>query len=144
MKRDLKTHLNKKMIYLDTNIFVIAVLEGGKAKEILNKLVDKNIQAFTSIITWDEFVWAIKKATLDYDFAKKEGEKFLFLPNLRFLDINFDVIKKAQDLIEDYNLNPRDSIHVATAVLKGIREIISDDPDLDKAKEIKRVSIINF
>ncbi len=132
------------MIYLDTNIFVIAVLEGGKAKEILNKLADKKTQAFTSIITWDEFVWSIKKATLDYEFAKKEGKRFLFLPNIKFVDVSFDIVKKAKELIENYNLNPRDAIHIATAIVKGVREIISDDPDLDKAKEIKRVSISNF
>jgi len=132
------------MIYLDTNVFVTAVLEGGKAKEILNKLADNKIQAFTSIITWDEFVWSIKKATSDYDFARKEGKRFLFLPNLKFLDVNFDIIKKAQELVENYNLNPRDAIHIATALIKGIHEIISDDPDLDKAKEIKRITIRNF
>src|SRR3989344_4479171 len=73
-----------------------------------------------------------------------KGKRFLFLPNLKFLDVNFDIIKKAQELVEDYNLNPRDAIHIATALIKGIHEIISDDPDLDKAKEIKRITISNF
>ncbi len=132
------------MIYLDTNVFVIAVLEGGKAKEILDNLAANKIKAFTSIITWDEFVWAIKKTTLDYEFAKKAGKRFLFLPNLKILDVNFDTIQKAQELIENYNLNPRDAIHISSALIKGIYKIISDDADLDKAKQIKRVPIEEF
>lgn len=142
MKKDLK--LNKEVVYLDTNLFVFAVLENGKAKEILKKLAKGTIKAVTSVITWDEFVWAMKKTTSDYDFAKKEGKRFLFLPNLTLADLNFDIVKKAQDLIENYNLKPRDSLHIATAISKGINKIISDDSDLDNIKEVKRISINEF
>jgi len=37
-----------------------------------------------------------------------------------------------------YNLHPRDSIHVASALNKKINVFISDDSDIDQVKEIKR------
>ena len=46
--------------------------------------------------------------------------------------------KKNEEIIEKYNLKPRDAIHVASALTNNIKEIVSDDPDFDKVKEIKR------
>ena len=46
---------------------------------------------------------------------------------------------KAQKLIKFYNIKPRDALHAATALLQGSNEIISDDIDFDKIKEIKRL-----
>ena len=40
--------------------------------------------------------------------------------------------------MEKYNLSPRDSIHVASALNKKAPIIVSDDEDFDQIKEVKR------
>lgn len=132
------------MIYLDTNVFVFAALGNKKAKDILAGVITGKITAATSTATWDEVVWAIKKTTQDYEFAKIEGKRLLNLNNIPLLDLTVTVLEKSQGLIEEYNLKPRDAIHIASALIKNIITIISDDPDLDRVKNIKRISINNF
>ena len=58
-----------------------------------------------------------------------------------FIGANKSILFKAQQLIEEYNLKPRDAIHAATALVNGINEIISDDSDFDKIKEIRRIPL---
>ena len=132
------------MIYLDTNIFVYAAINNGKlgekCRKLLFEIVEHKIQAYTSIITWDEVVYAIWKKK-GREKALEEGKIFLTLPNINFLNTNRNTVAKAQEIIEKYNLKPRDAIHVASALTNNIKEIISDDPDFDKVKEIKRRKI---
>lgn len=130
--------------YLDTNIFLYPLTyEDDKAdicKKILEKVVKKEIIAYTSVLCWDEFVYVLRKEK-GKEIANEEGEKFLKFLNLVFLDANKVILFKAQEIISKYNLKPRDAIHAASAIVNGIKEIISDDPDFDKIKEIKRVKL---
>lgn len=133
--------------YLDTNVFLYPILyEDEKAdicKEILKKVVNKELTAYTSVLCWDEFVYTIRKEK-GKEIAEQGGEKFLQFPNLVFLDANKIILFKAQEIIKNYNLKPRDAIHLATALINGINEIISDDPDFDKIKEINRIKLEEF
>ena len=51
------------------------------------------------------------------------------------------VIREAQKIVEKYRIKPRDAIHVACALKNGIKKVISDDPDLDRVKEIERIKL---
>jgi hypothetical protein len=135
------------MKYIDSNVFIYPVIYNEnteklakEAKKILVKIAEGDLEASTSFLTWDEVVWVVRK-TIDKKSAVKEGEKFLQFPKLEMLEINKNVILKAQDLIDRYKLRPRDAIHVASALENNIKEIISDDPDLDVVKEITRIRI---
>ncbi len=132
------------MNYLDANIFIYAVGSLDEKKEkclkILNKVVGGEIEACTSFLTWDEFVHVVRKLW-GREVATSEGKKFLQFPNLHFIKTDREVISKAQELISEYNLKPRDAIHAASALVKGVREIISDDSDFDKVKGLKRVRV---
>ena len=133
--------------YLDSNVFLYPLLYGGdKAKgaiEILRGFLDKEFIAYTSLLTWDEFVYVLRKEK-GKDIAGEESKKFLNLPNLVFLDVKRDILFKAQELISEHNLRPRDAIHAASAILNGINEIISDDEDFDRLKELKRVKLEEY
>lgn len=133
--------------YLDSNIFLNSILYdddiASKCKKIIYKIVKKEIIGTTSILTWDELVYIIRK-NLGKEIAITEGEKFLKMPNLVFIDVNKNIVYKAQKLVNKYNLKPRDAIHTATAILNDIQEIISDDNDFDKIDEIKRISPEEF
>lgn len=98
------------------------------------------MKAATASLTWDELVWSIRKIC-GAEIAIDEGKRFLEFPNLKILSIDEKTIKEAQEIVEKYKLKPRDAIHVSCAIKNNIKEIISDDCDFDKIKEIKRVRL---
>lgn len=132
------------MNYLDSNIFIYAInnddSNGETCRKILTDVALDRIKAFTSCLTWDEIVHIVKKEK-NREISIIEGNKFLSFPNLIILKIDKSVISFAQRLIINYSLDPRDAIHVATALSNNIHQIISDDKDFDKIKEIKRIKI---
>lgn len=135
------------MKYVDANIFILAIAGDNERKQraenILTKIIRGDIEAFTSFLSWDEFVYIIKKH-LGREISLKEGKKFLEFPYLEFIDVDRAVVSKAQELMELYFLGPRDAIHAATALVNGANEIISDDSDFDKIEEIKRIPLEKF
>lgn len=133
------------MKYLDSNVFIYPVIAAEKtekkaalAKSVLIKLAEGSLRGYTATLTWDELVWSVRRF-IDVKTAIIEGRKFLDFPNLKLLRVDESVIRSAQEIIQKYNIKPRDAIHVGCAIKNGIREMISDDEDFDKIKEIKRV-----
>jgi uncharacterized protein len=135
------------MPYLDSNVFIYPVIyqaesepKAKKAKELLLSVEKGRLVAYTSTLTWDEVVWVVSK-TMGRAEGVNQGKKLLGFPNLKFISTDNSVISHAQRLSEKYKINPRDAIHLASALEKKITEIVSDDSELDKLKEIKRVSL---
>ena len=128
------------MKYCDTNFFINAILGDKSITSFISRSVKGEFTICTSSITWDELVWALKKS-YNYQLGIDSGRMFLNIPKLIHLNLNKEIINNAQNFIEFYKIRPKDAIHVATALANGITEIISDDSDFDKVKEIKRVSI---
>ena len=132
------------MVYLDSNIFLYAMLystesqpKAKKAKEILHKIENGSLSAVTSTLTWDEVVWIVGR-TISRNDGIAQGQKLLGFPNLVFISVDESVLAQAQRLMNKYKLSPRDSIHAASAIGKRIKTVISDDEDFDQIKEIKR------
>jgi predicted nucleic acid-binding protein len=135
------------MSYIDSNVFIYPILyaaesepKANKATQILLSIEKAELPAFTSTLTWDEVVWVISK-TMGRSEGINQGQKLIGFPNLEFIGADANVLSQAQSLIEKYNLSPRDSIHVASAIQRKIKTIISDDKDIDQVKEIKRVPL---
>jgi len=135
------------MIYLDANVFLNAALnrekEGEKARDIIRKLQKGEIAAATSALSFDEVFWIVKKHR-DFNKALKATKALLEIPNLIFLEVNDETLWSAYNLAEKYRLDPRDAIHLASALNHGIFTIVSEDEDFDKVKEIKRRSVLDF
>ncbi len=135
------------MIYLDANIFLCATLNEGvlgqKSRVLMSKIVKKEQIGYTSYLTWDEFVHTLKKL-FGREAAVDQGEKFLNFLNLQFIPADETVLSKAQQLIKKYTLDPRDAIHIATALVHKIPTIISNDSDFTKVQEIKVTSLENY
>ncbi|MFH1585433.1 MAG: PIN domain-containing protein [archaeon] len=130
--------------YIDANVFVQGILrEDNNSKEVVLKMAKKEFIGVTSILSWDEITFIVKKF-LGKEVAETEGKKFFRLPNLLFIDAKKEIILRAQRLFERYNIGPRDAIHIATAIHAGAKEIISEDSDFDKVDEISRISIKEF
>ncbi|MFG1545322.1 MAG: type II toxin-antitoxin system VapC family toxin [Thermoplasmataceae archaeon] len=135
----------KETFYIDSNVFLYPVLYGDlkeseRAREILSQIERKDIQAYTSTLTWDEVSYVIER-TLGKTDAIEIGKKFLNFPFLRFIAVDDEVIRRSQALREKYNLKPRDSIHLSCAIERNIFKIITDDADFDEIKEIQRIPI---
>jgi len=135
------------MIYIDANVFIYPVIYDEtverrvlNAKNILNKIAEGTLRSATASLTWDELTWIVRK-TLGMKVAIDLGKKFLEFPNLKILSIDEKVIKEAQKLVESYNVKPRDAIHAGCAIKNNIKEIVSDDPDFDRIKKIKRIGL---
>jgi predicted nucleic acid-binding protein len=115
----------KGRVYVDANIFLNAILydpgeneEARRAIEFLDTIRKGAIHAMTSALTWDEFVWVLRKE-MDETTAKAKGREFLSFPHLHFVDITASLVSKAQDILEQHGVKPRDAIHLATAVASG-------------------------
>lgn len=129
------------MLYIDSNVFIYAALNteeiGERARALLLKVQQGKEQASSSALTFDELVWAVKKHRTVED-AINVGEVFLNFPNLRLTLMNGELLASALNLIRKYRLDPRDSIHAATAILERAEAIVSTDTHFDKIKEIRR------
>ncbi|MEM2937488.1 MAG: type II toxin-antitoxin system VapC family toxin [Candidatus Bathyarchaeia archaeon] len=129
------------MLYIDSNVFIYAALNmneiGERARSILRKVQQGEERAFSSALTFDEIVWAVKKYRSVED-AIHAGEAFLSFPNLKIAKVDEELLALALKLIRKYRLDPRDSIHAATAIMGKAEAIISTDEHFDKIKEIGR------
>ena len=133
--------MNKR--YIDANIFIQGILrDDNRYKEIILKIANNEFVGITSVLSWDEIVFVVGKF-LGNDVAIKVGKEFFGLPNMEFIDAKKEIILKAQKILEKYNIKPRDAIHTATAMHLNIKEIISEDKDFDKIKEIKRIDPVD-
>ncbi|MBS3133146.1 type II toxin-antitoxin system VapC family toxin [Candidatus Woesearchaeota archaeon] len=138
--------MRKNMVYIDANVFVQAVLRdeseiaASYAKSVLRKIAERDLTASTTVLTWDELVWACRKA-MTFEDALEKGKMLLKTGNLTLEDATKSVINKASELAEKYGIKPRDAIHAATAILGNEKEIISDDADFDRVKELKRITL---
>jgi predicted nucleic acid-binding protein len=135
------------MIYLDANVFLTATLdEGGagkNAKALLRQVQVGGTAAATSALTYDEVFWLVKKHR-GHDDALMSAGALLMLPNLTIIDVTVEVVWRAHKLLEEYSLDPRDAIHAACALTRGIKKVVSEDRHFDRVKGIKRASIKGF
>jgi predicted nucleic acid-binding protein len=78
---------------------------------------------------------------LSRDDGTRQGRILLGFPNLEFIDVNEGILTVAQTMLDKYKLSQRVSIHVASAMNRKIKTVISDDEDFDKVKEITRTPL---
>ena len=132
------------MIYIDASVFVFAALNtehvGEEARSLLRDVQTGKLEATSSALTFDELVWAVKRNRTSED-AIASGEAFLNMPRLRLVDVDGTILSRALALMRKYQLDPRDSIHAASALTEGAEVIISTDKHFDRIKEIRREGI---
>ncbi|MBS7611566.1 type II toxin-antitoxin system VapC family toxin [Candidatus Bathyarchaeota archaeon] len=133
------------MFYIDSNIFLYLVIydessvaEAKRARDFLLKIALREIDAYTSTLTWGEVTWIIRRI-FGVGFSIIEEKRLLSFPNLKFLGMRKTTILKAQEVMEKYKLRPRDAIHVSVVLENKISTLVSFDRDFDLISEIRRI-----
>lgn len=133
--------------YLDTSLFIPSILDttasAEKARQIIDDIQNGKTFGYTATLTFDEIAYAVRRIA-GFEKSLIAGSYFLKIRNLNFINVSYETVAFAQDLIKAYKLKPRDAIHAACAVSKGIKIIVSDDADFDSVKELERKSIKEF
>lgn len=133
--------------YLDSNIFIYAILDtgekGGLAGKILNSMQDGKFKGMTSHISFEETVFVVWK-----EKGKKQaisaGENLLSLHNLEIINSSREIMAETIECIKETGLKPRDSMHLAAMKSKSITEMLTEDTDFQKAKSIIKYTIMEF
>lgn len=135
---------NLNMMYFDANVFIYPLIyninlnvNANTANYYLELLVTGKMVGYTCTLTWDEVFYKIKQ--LYGNIKADQASKTLFtFPNLNFVNVDFEIISKAQKIAMLFNTMPRDAIHAACALEYCNGEIISNDLHFDRIKGLKR------
>ena len=132
-----------QMIYLDSNVFINAILyddvKGQQSRNLLS-FIQAEQPAATSALTFDEVNWIVRKAK-GLELSLIASKNLLEIQNLEFLDVNITILWKAYNIIKEYGIAPRDAIHAACAISNNIAIIVSEDEHFDNVKELKRKTV---
>lgn len=135
---------NLNMMYLDSNVFIYPLIYESDLEESVKKagyyldlLITGKIVGYTCTLTWDEVFYIVKRS-IGIEEAGQAGKVLLAFPNLKFVNVDFEIISKAQKIAQGFNVMPRDAIHAACALEYCNGEIISNDLDFDGIIGLKR------
>ena len=136
------------MYYLDANAFIYpALYEGPKADgagTLLRAIVAGEVGGATAALTIDEVVYAIASQD-NRETAIEQGKRLLELPNVRILDVEGQHLLQALTAMEKHaTFSPRDAIHYAVMVDRGIFSVASDDRDFDTIPDVERHPLESF
>lgn len=163
---DIKDFPSNEKIYIDSNIFIYVVLENPKyissCKTFLEKVERGEIKAAISPLVVDEVCFKIiiekLKSKLGIDTNSKIIQKlkekpelinktkpelitFLFIienyKGLEVVSVDPHTGTKTFSNILNYNLFPRDALHLSVMDFHGIKNIATADPDFERVGEIK-------
>lgn len=132
------------MTYFDANVFIYPLIyeetlaDAAIASGYLEQLVRGQIIGYTCTLTWDEIFYIVLQKS-GHTQAVTAGEAFLNFPNLQFINVDHELITKAQEIARDFNVKPRDAIHAASALKRCNGEIISNDSGFDVIDGINRM-----
>lgn len=93
-----------------------------------------------SCLVLDEVFWIVRKHR-GKDSAVTIWKDMINIPNIRFLPLTQATSLYSIELIEKYDLRPRDAIHAGVMKENGITKILSDDSDFDRVTFIERISV---
>ncbi len=127
--------------YVDINVFVYWLGKHPTLGETAYKWVKRIEEApkgkyLTSSLTLYELPIILAGLTgrnlADKTFIETAVDSITSLPGLQIAPLTAEEITQAVSLMKEYDLDYEDAIHLATALRKSVKEIISNDRDFDK------------
>ena len=133
-------------MYLDSNIFIFAILDEGKlgddCREIMRRIRSRSSVFAASFLVVDEVIWILKKDIGKND-AIKVAKSILSLP-INWIPIHHRVMIRMVDNHERTSLDPRDALHLSSMQENGISVIVSYDKDFDRIEGIERLTASEY
>ena len=128
------------MIFLDANFLIYLNSGVSEVKEYYIKLLTYE-SLFSDPLVIDEVIYVSKKK---YGVKYCDTIEFLdeiVLKYLTVLPITIKEYERAKEIMRKYSVKPSDAFHIAVMLNNSINVILSEDKDLDKVAEIKRIWI---
>ncbi|BDB98521.1 type II toxin-antitoxin system VapC family toxin [Saccharolobus caldissimus] len=128
------------MIFLDANFLIYLNLGVSEVKEYYIKLLTYE-SLFSDPLVIDEVIYVSKKK---YGVRYCDTIEFLdeiVLKYLTVLPITIKEYERAKEIMRKYSVRPSDAFHIAVMLNNSINVILSEDKELDKVVEIKRIWI---
>lgn len=133
------------MIYLDSNIFIIAANKNdgrcGNALKLLERMEKGQINCCTSVIAIDEVVWGISNLVGEEE-AKEIWSSLLEEPNLDLISLEELDISSAKNYFPD--LDPRDCLHLQAFKKSKSDFLVTEDKDFEDLEKINSLRISEF
>lgn len=132
------------MLYLGANFFIFALLDTGekgqRAAEIHRSIAQGKERAVTSPLALDELMWVLIRTSKKH-LLRTAVEGVYATPNLDVVAIPTTTPLTALNLIEQYDIKPRDAFHAAIMKENELSQIVTDDEDFDRVEWIKRIRL---
>lgn len=121
----------RHLVCWDSNCF-IAVLadEAGRADICLEILEQARLGEIDLCASYLALVETVKIPSLDDEETERRIRSFFDSPFIEKLGLNDEVATEARRLQRIANLDPRDAIHLATAIIAGADALHTYDRDL--------------
>lgn len=131
--------------YLDVNVFVYWITDsnefGDKATYWIEQIEEHPGEFITSTLTIYEtaiiIAGQIGKTLKDPRFTNQISMAFSNLPNLEIAPLTSQQIIEAPALMQGFNLDFEDAIHLTVALDNDAAQIISNDRDFDRAPLVR-------
>ena len=105
----------------------------------LNLMAEHRI--YTDVLVLDEVIYVSKKRYSVPYVTTLSFIEAIVLPYTTILPLSEDEYREAAKLIEKYNVKPSDALHIGAMITNRIPTLVSEDKELDRISEIKRVWI---
>lgn len=126
------------MIFLDANFLIYLNSGVSEIKEYYIKLL-RHGSLFSDPLVLDEVIHVSKKK---YGIKYSDSIEFLdeiILKYSTILPLTMKEYERAKEIMRKYSVKLSDAFHIAVMLNNSINVILSEDKELDKVVEIKRI-----
>jgi predicted nucleic acid-binding protein len=158
------SHFAGNALYLDTMVFYMLLrTQNTFVENLFQRIENGDIQAHTSVLTFDELAYRMilalikdgyagsplenlrqNQAKLIAEFYPQLEPQFSQLyrfPHLLIHEITAKDLITMQSNMQQYNLLPRDALHLAVMQKCGCFHLVSHDSDFDMVPSIQRYTL---
>lgn len=131
--------------YVDSNIFVYSMfahpMYGGACKAVIDDLQNGVLVGVVSTLVPLE----VMSVAVEHDPKKADlAVTIVYSLPLEIFGVDQTVLSSASDLALRYGLSGYDAVHLATARKAMVKNLISNDDDFRRVREIKLVKPLDY
>mgnify|MGYP000742922108 CR=1 FL=1 len=132
-------------VFIDANLLIylntLTTEEIRRSYEsfYLNLAVEHRM--YTDALVLDEVIYISKKRYLVPYVTTLSFIESIVLPYITILPLSEAEYNEAAKIIEKYNVKPSDALHIGAMRTNDINVVASEDEELDRIEEIKRIWI---